>query len=121
MGTGILLVDDALFMRRMLRGILEEAGYEIAGEAENGEQALELVRELRPELVTLDIVMPGLSGLDVLDRLMACEPQPRVVMCSAMGQEALVERALSAGARDFILKPFQPGRVLEVVAAALGR
>ena len=111
----ILIVDDALFMRSMLKEIFLRAGYEIAGEAEDGQAAVLAYRALKPDLVTMDIVMPERSGLEALREICSEDPQARVVMCSALGQENLVLQAVQAGARDFIVKPFQEERVLEVV------
>ena len=120
MGLRILIVDDALFMRNMLRDIFVSAGYEVVGEAGNGQEAVERYRELRPDLVTMDIVMPLRSGIEALQDIMSFHPQARVVMCSALGQETLVVEAVEAGASDFIVKPFKAERVLEVVRRVAG-
>ena len=114
MGLRILIVDDALFMRNMLRGIFMGAGHEVVGEAANGEEAVERYRTLRPDLVTMDIVMPQRSGIEALKDILSFHPQAQVVMCSALGQETLMAEAVEAGARDFIVKPFKAERVLEV-------
>ena len=119
MAKRVLIVDDAAFMREMLRDMLSEAGYEVVAEAVDGEQAVTAFRENSPDLVTLDIVMPRKSGLEALREIVALDPGTCVVMCSALGQEALVMEALEAGARDFIVKPFKPDNVLEVVSKAL--
>lgn len=111
----VLLCDDALFMRTMLRGIVTQAGYEVVGEAENGKAALEKYIELRPDIVVMDMVMPEMSGVDAVRAILHFDPRARVVMCSAMGQQALVTDALAAGARGFITKPFTPSRVLEAL------
>ena len=111
----VLLCDDALFMRTMLRGIVTQAGYEVVGEAENGRTALEKYIELRPDIVVMDMVMPEMSGVDAVRAILHFDPRARVVMCSAMGQQALVTDALAAGARGFITKPFTPSRVLEAL------
>jgi len=111
----VLIVDDALFMRNLLRDIFEPAGWEVVAEAENGLQALEHFRAHQPDLVTMDIVMPEMGGIDAMKKILAEQPQARVVMCSALGQESMVMEALKAGARDFIVKPFQDAQVLEVV------
>jgi len=111
----VLIVDDALFMRNLLRDIFEPAGWEVVGEAENGLQALDQFRAHQPDLVTMDIVMPEMGGIDAMKKILADQPQARVVMCSALGQESMVMDALKAGARDFIVKPFQNTQVLEVV------
>jgi two-component system chemotaxis response regulator CheY len=116
----VLIADDAAFMRMMIKNILTEAGYEIAGEAENGAVAVTKYRELRPDLTTMDITMPEMDGIAALKEIRAFDPEARVVMCSAMGQQAMVIESIQAGARDFIVKPFQAERVLEAVQKALG-
>jgi two-component system chemotaxis response regulator CheY len=115
----VLIADDAVFMRELLREILGDAGYEIAAEAADGTEAVECFREHSPDLVTLDIVMPRKSGLDALREILALNPGACVVMCSALGQEALVMESLEAGARDFIVKPFKPDQVRNVVGRAI--
>ncbi|MDH3999434.1 MAG: response regulator [Desulfuromonadales bacterium] len=120
MALRVMIVDDALFMRNMLKDIFERAGYEIAAEAENGEEALRLYRELKPDLVTMDIVMPKMSGIEALRGITREEPNACVVMVSALGQDALVLEAVEAGARDFIVKPFKEEKVLEIVARITG-
>ncbi len=115
----VLVVDDAAFMRRMLRDILTRNGLEVAGEAADGETAIERYVELRPDLVLMDITMPGISGIEAVRRIVAVDPAARIVMCSALGQQALVLESLEAGARDFIVKPFHPGKVMETVYKAL--
>jgi two-component system chemotaxis response regulator CheY len=119
MSHRVLIADDAAFMREMLRDILTEGGFEVVGEAEDGEEALARYSELTPDLVTLDIVMPRKSGIDALKELMAEHPTACVVMCSALGQEALVMEALEAGARDYVVKPFKPDQVLAAVNKAV--
>ena len=115
----VLVVDDAAFMRMMIKNILTEGGFEVVGEAENGSQAVEMYNELKPDLTTMDITMPEMDGLSALKRIREVDPAARVVMCSAMGQQAMVIESIQAGARDFIVKPFQPDRVLEAVHKAL--
>ena len=115
----VLVCDDALFMRAMVGDILQQAGYEVVGEAATGTEAVARYQELRPDLVTMDIVMPDMGGVDAVRAIRAYDPAARVVMCSAMGQQALVVDAIQAGARDFVVKPFQPGRVVEAVERAL--
>jgi two-component system chemotaxis response regulator CheY len=115
MGLRILIADDALFMRNMLREIFVKAGFQVVGEAANGVEAVERYHELRPDLVTMDIVMPLKSGIEALQQITSEDPDARVVMCSALGQEALVIEAVQAGAKDFIVKPFKEERVLDVV------
>jgi two-component system chemotaxis response regulator CheY len=104
----------------MIGDILKQAGFEVIGEAETGTQAVEKYRELRPDLVTMDIVMPDMGGIDAVRAIVAEFPDAQILMCSAMGQQALVVEAVQAGARDFVVKPFQPSRVLEAVQRVLG-
>ena len=108
----VLVADDASFMRQMIRDIIEPEGFEVVGEAADGVEVTEKFKELEPDLVMLDIVMPKRSGMDAVRELVAIDPEARVVMCSALGQEALVMEAMQAGARDFIVKPFKPDAVL---------
>jgi two-component system chemotaxis response regulator CheY len=115
----ILIVDDAAFMRMMLKDILTKSGYDIAGEAPNGVLAIERYRETQPDLVTMDITMPEMDGITAVKKIRKLDPEARIVMCSAMGQQAMVIEAIQAGARDFIVKPFQPERVLEAVRKSL--
>jgi len=115
----VLIVDDAAFMRMMLKDILGKNGYEIVGEAENGQVAVDKYKELNPDLVTMDITMPEMDGISAVKKIKAMNVNARVVMCSAMGQQAMVIDAIQAGARDFIVKPFQPDRVLEAIQKAL--
>ena len=116
----VLIVDDAAFMRMMLKDILQKGDYEVVGEAENGQRAVELYKELNPDLVTMDITMPEMDGITALKEIRALDPKAVVIMCSAMGQQTLVIDAIGAGARDFIVKPFQPERVLEAIKKAVG-
>ena len=112
----ILIVDDAAFMRMMLkRAILGAGEYQIT-EAENGERALEVFRESKPDLVLLDISMPGMSGINVLKEIKKIDPASHVVMCSAVGQEMIIREAIEAGALDFIVKPFKPEQIVQVLA-----
>jgi two-component system, chemotaxis family, chemotaxis protein CheY len=115
----VLIADDAAFMRMMIKNILTDAGYEIVGEAENGAVAVTKYRELKPDLTTMDITMPEMDGLTALKEIRGEDPAARVVMCSAMGQQSMVIESIQAGARDFIVKPFQPERVLAAVQKAL--
>lgn len=116
----VLIADDAAFMRMMIKNILTEAGYEIAGEAENGAVAVAKWKELRPDLTTMDITMPEMDGIAALKEIRGLDSNAKVVMCSAMGQQAMVIESIQAGARDFIVKPFQADRVIEAVSKALG-
>lgn len=117
---GILIVDDAAFMRMMIKDILTKNGFEVAGEAENGAVAVESYTNLQPDLVIMDITMPEMDGIEAVKTIKANDPSARIIMCSAMGQQAMVIDAIQAGARDFIVKPFQPERVIEAVKKALG-
>ena len=119
MGQTVLVCDDAIFMRTMISDILTQAGYEVIGEAESGAQAVERYRELRPDMVTMDIVMPDMGGIDAVREIVKIDPDAKILMCSAMGQQALVVEAIQAGAKDFVVKPFQPSRVLEAVQRLL--
>jgi two-component system chemotaxis response regulator CheY len=115
----VLVVDDAAFMRKMLGDALSKGGHEIVGEAANGDEAVAQYQTLRPDITTLDITMPEKDGIAVLREIMGIDPAARVVMCSALGQEAKVLEAIKAGARDFVVKPFQPDRVLAAIGKAL--
>ena len=121
MAKRVLIVDDAAFMREMLRDILTDGGYEVVAEAVDGDQAVTMFREHSPDLVTLDIVMPRKSGLEALKEMRGVDPGACIVMCSALGQEALVMEALEAGAADFIVKPFKPDQALGVLEKALSK
>lgn len=116
---GILIVDDAAFMRMMIKDILTKNGFEVVGEAENGAVAVEKYKSLKPSLVVMDITMPEMDGIEAVRRIKEIDPDARIIMCSAMGQQAMVIDAIQAGARDFIVKPFQPDRVVEAVKKAL--
>ena len=120
MTARILVCDDALFMRTLVADILEQAGFTVCGHAETGAQAVAQYTALQPDLVTMDIVMPDMGGIDAVRAITALDPSARIVMCSAMGQQALVNEALHAGAADFVVKPFQPKRVIEAVHRVLG-
>lgn len=120
MAHSVLVCDDAIFMRTMINDILTQAGYEVVGEAETGVQAVEQYKKLRPDLVTMDIVMPDMGGIDAVREIMKLDASAKILMCSAMGQQALVIEAIQAGAKDFVVKPFQPSRVLEAVQRVLG-
>ena len=115
----VLVCDDAVFMRTMVSDILSQAGFTVIGEAENGRQAVEKYQQLKPDFVTMDIIMPEMGGIEAVKKITQLDPGARILMCSAMGQQALVQEALQAGARDFVVKPFQPSRVLEAVQRVL--
>lgn len=119
MATRVLIVDDAIFMRRMISDILKKEGFEICGEAGTGTQAVQMYRELQPDLVTMDIIMPDMSGIDAVREIIKEFPNAKILMVSAMGQQSLVVEAIQAGAKDFVVKPFQPSRVLESVNRVL--
>ena len=120
MAKNILICDDAAFMRMMIKDILTKNGYTVAGEAENGAKAVEKYAELHPDLVLMDITMPEMDGIQALKKIKESHPQASVIMCSAMGQQAMVIESIQAGARDFIVKPFQADRVLEAVKKVIG-
>ncbi|MFC5712136.1 response regulator [Thalassorhabdus alkalitolerans] len=120
MGQSVLIVDDASFMRMMIKDILVKNGFEIAGEAQNGEEAVERYKELSPDLVTMDITMPEKDGVAALKEIKAFDGNAKVIMCSAMGQQSMVIDAIQAGAKDFIVKPFQADRVIEAIKKTLG-
>ena len=115
----VLVVDDAAFMRKVVSDALSGGGHEVIGEASNGVEAVALYQELRPELMTLDITMPEMDGLAALKQIIAIDPRARIIMCSALGQESKVLEAIKAGAKDFVVKPFKPERVLDAVGKAL--
>ncbi|MEN8687374.1 MAG: response regulator [Desulfuromonadales bacterium] len=121
MALRVMVVDDALFMRNILKDIFVRHGYEVVAEAENGDTALQLYQESNPDLVTMDIVMPKKSGIEALQEIMAADPDAHVIMVSALGQDALVLEAVEAGARDFIVKPFKEDKVLETVRRVVGQ
>ena len=120
MGKQILICDDAAFMRMMLKDILVKEGYEVVGEAVNGADGVEKYNSLKPDLVTMDITMPDMDGITALKNIKQCDPSAKVIMCSAMGQQAMVVESIQAGARDFIVKPFAADRILEAVRKAIG-
>ena len=119
MSKRVLVVDDAAFMRMMIKDILSKNGYEVVAEASDGAQAVELYKEHQPDLVTMDITMPEVDGIAALKQIREHDPNARVIMCSAMGQQSMVIDAIQAGAKDFIVKPFQADRVLEAVSKTL--
>jgi two-component system chemotaxis response regulator CheY len=111
----IMVVDDAAVMRMSIIQILKEAGHEIVGEASNGREALEMYARLKPDLVTLDVTMPLMDGIDCVRELCRMDPKAKVIICSAMGQQALVLEAIAAGAKDFVVKPFFKDRLLSAI------
>ena len=120
MAKNVLIVDDAAFMRMMIKDILTKNGYTIAAEAENGRVAVEKYNEVKPDLVLMDITMPEMDGIQALKGTKTIDPNATVIMCSAMGQQAMVIEAIQSGAKDFIVKPFQAERVLEAVKKVIG-
>ena len=120
MAKNVLICDDAAFMRMMIKDILTKNGYNIAGEAENGVKAVEKYNETHPDLVMMEITMPEMDGIQALKKIKEQDPKAVVIMCSAMGQQAMVIESIQTGARDFIVKPFQADRVLEAVKKAVG-
>jgi two-component system chemotaxis response regulator CheY len=116
----VLIVDDAVFMRNMIRDIFSGGGFDVVGEAANGLEAVDKYRDLKPDITTMDIVMPFKSGIEATRDIVKGDPQAVIVMCSALGQESLVMEAIEAGASDFVVKPFKPEEVLAVVRKVLG-
>ena len=120
MGRKVLVVDDAAFMRMMLKDILVKNDFEVAGEAENGNVAVAAYQKVKPDIVTMDITMPEMNGIEAVKAIKAIDPKAKIIMVSAMGQQPMVIEAIQAGATDFIVKPFQPDRVVEALNKALG-
>ena len=119
MSHTVLICDDAGYMRGLITNILTEGGYEVVAEAENGAVAVEKYKELQPDLVTMDVVMPEVSGIEALREIMKIDPNARVLMCTAIGQERLMVEAKEAGAKGFILKPFKPSNILDAMKEAV--
>ena len=119
MSKTVMIVDDAAFMRMMLKDVLSKGGYETIIEADNGKKAVEKYKELMPDLVIMDITMPEMDGLEAVKEIMKINKDAKVIMCSAMGQQSMVVEAIQSGAKDFIVKPFQADRILEAVKKAL--
>ncbi len=120
MAKSVLICDDAAFMRMMIKDVLTKNGYTIAGEAENGKVAVDKYAETKPDLVMMDITMPEMDGIQALKKIKETDPGANVIMCSAMGQQAMVIESIQAGAKDFIVKPFNLDRVIEAVKKAVG-
>ena len=119
MSKRVLIVDDAVVMRKMIKGILSKNGYEVVGEAQNGVEAVEKYKQLQPDLVTMDMVMPEMDGITAVKQIVANDPNAKIIMCTSMGQQALVVEAIQAGAKSFITKPFQPPKILETIQKVL--
>ena len=120
MSKRVLIVDDAAFMRMMIKDILSKNGYDVVGEAENGAKAIEKYKELTPDLVVMDITMPEVDGITAVKEIKQINADSKIVMCSAMGQQAMVIESIQAGAKDFIVKPFQAERVIEAIKKVIG-
>ena len=120
MSKKILVCDDTMFMRKLLKEILVDNGYEVIGEAENGIAAIEKYNLVKPDLILMDITMPEMDGIAALNKIIEIDSKAKVIMCSAMGQQSMVMDAIRAGAKDFIVKPFQAERVLEAIKKVIG-
>lgn len=119
MSHTVLICDDVVYMRTLMGDILQRAGFEVIGEAETGAQAVEKYKELRPDVVTMDIVMREMGGIEAVREIRKFDQRAKILMCSAMGEQTLVAEAIAAGAKDFVVKPFQPSRLLEAVQHVL--
>ena len=119
MAVNVLIVDDLTFIKIVLRDIIEKAGFRVIGEASNGEQAIAMYQDTRPDVVLMDITMPGMDGLTALKKIREIDSAARVIICSALGQQQLIVQAIQLGAKDFIVKPFQPRRVIAALKKAL--
>jgi two-component system, chemotaxis family, chemotaxis protein CheY len=119
MAVNVLIVDDLAFIKIVLRDILEKAGFRVIGEASSGEQAISMYQDTRPDVVLMDITMPGMDGLTALKKILEIDAAARVIICSALGQQQLIVQAIQLGAKDFIVKPFQPQRVVSSLKKAL--
>jgi len=119
MAVNVLIVDDLAFIKIVLRDIIEKAGFRVVGEASNGEQAITMYQDTRPDVVLMDITMPGMDGLTALKKIREIDQAARVIICSALGQQQLIVQAIQLGAKDFIVKPFQPPRVISALKKAL--
>ena len=120
MANKVLIVDDAAFMRMMIKDILEKNGYDVVGEVSNGLVAVDLYKKEKPDVVTMDITMPDMDGIEAVKQIRTFDPNAKIIMCSAMGQQSMVMDAIKSGAKDFIVKPFQADRVLEAIKKVIG-
>ena len=116
-----LVVDDAIFMRTVLKKMLSEEGFEVVGEAGNGIDAIQMAAKLKPDIVTLDITMPEMDGIKAVPEILKVSPDSKIIMCSALGQQAMVVDAIKKGAKDFIVKPFEKSRVLQAINNVMSR
>ena len=119
MAKTVLVVDDVAFVRKTLTDILTSAHYQVVGEAADGQEAIEMYMKLRPDIVTMDVVMPNMSGIDAMRRIIQVDREAKIVIISAMGQESLIMEAINVGAKDYLLKPFTADDVLKTVERAL--
>jgi two-component system chemotaxis response regulator CheY len=119
MGIDVLIVDDLTFIKMVLRDLVEKAGFRVVGEASDGEEALRLFHEKHPDVVLLDVTMPKMDGLTALKKMLEADPDAKVIMCSALGQQRLIVQAIQLGAKDFIVKPFRPERVIGAIKKIL--
>ncbi len=119
MTVNVMIVDDLAFIKIVLRDILEKAGFRVVGEASNGEEAIRVYLDKRPDVVLMDITMPGMDGLTALKKIREHDPAARIIICSALGQQRLIVQAIQLGAKDFIVKPFQPQRIISALKKAL--
>lgn len=119
MSRTVLICDDALFMRKLINQVMTSGGFEVVGEAEDGSEAVDKYQTLKPDLVTMDLMMPQMNGIDAVREIMKLDSTACIIMCSSVGQEALVTEAMEAGARGYLVKPFQPPQLLAVAERAL--
>ena len=120
MSKGILIVDDASFVRTMIKNILTKNGFDVIDEAENGAEAIEKYKKLQPELIIMDIIMPEIDGIQAVKEIKKLNPDAKIIMCSAVGQQSMINEAMQAGAEDFIAKPFETNRVIKAVKKIIG-
>lgn len=119
MAINIMIVDDLAFIKLLLKDLIEKAGFRVIGEASDGEEAIDMYQEKKPDLVLLDITMPKMDGITALKKILALDPGAKIIMCSALGQQRLIVQAIQLGAKDFIVKPFRPERVISSIKKAL--
>ncbi len=119
MGINVIIADDLKFIKLVLRQLVEKAGFRVVGEASNGEEAVELYQDKRPDVVLMDITMPKMDGLTALKKILELDPEAKIIMCSALGQQSLIVQALQLGAKDFIVKPFREERVITAIKHVL--